>query len=562
MKTRIILTVSAALAISVSASAQTGAQSYYFLDNSLFGYRTNASIQGEKSFFSIAIGGINPAVSSNIGVSTFLYPTADGKLVTGLNSQVSSEEFLSKLLPSNNLALDINENIFAIGKRKEKSFTSFEINLRALGNASLPKDVFAFLKNGSQVAPYDLSALNAHVYGYAEVAYGVSRKLGPLTLGGRIKGLVGLANINLDVNRFDLQVNGAGAAYNVDARILSAAPFISFPMKEGKADVIDITKPTVDFSKFGIAGLGYAFDLGATLAPFDGLTITAGVNDIGKINWTYNTVGKTSGTDTFSGIGEFDMEGSASGSIGDELKNAAEKLAGLADFKTDGQVLKEAEKLPYVMNAGLRYHIPFFKRLSVGALYTTRISETCGWYDFRAGATFTPLNFLSLTANGGKTTFGNTIGAAASINLLGFNFHVAIDSYYGAVSTIPVEGVKVPMYGGIPVPLDPFRFNASVGMNITFGKRQANYKRAKMETEIQAEPASAALQAMVEKSMEKADRVDARKAAKKAKKAEVEAVPAAQPAPAQAEQTTAVQEAPVTQPSVPAEIAPVIQNTL
>jgi len=537
MRTKLFLTVTAAMAISASAFAQTGSQSYYFLDNTLFGYRTNASLQGEKSFFSIALSGINPALSSNIGVSTLLYPTADGKLVTGLNSQVSSEEFLSKLLPSNNLAADVNMNLLAVGKRSENLFSNFEVNVRGLGTASLPKDVFALLKNGSSAEPYDLSALNAHLCGYAEVAYGISRRIGPLTLGGRIKGLVGLANVKLDVSRADIQMNGAGIGYNIDARLLSAAPFITFPMKEGTTDVIDITKPTINTSKLGIAGLGYAFDLGVTLAPFDGLTISAGINDIGKINWTYNTVGQTSGTDSFTGIAEIDTEstGESSSSVGDELKNAGKKLAQLAEFTTDGSSLKEAEKLPYTINAGARYHLPFFKRLSVGALYTNRVSETCGWYDFRAGATFTPLNWLSLTGNAGKTTFGNTIGAAASINLIGINFHLALDSYYGSVSTIKLDGVNVPMYGGIPIPLDPFRFNASVGMNFTFGKRQVSYKRASKATDIQAEQASEALRSVVEESMEKAERISARKAEKKAAKEEtkVETKEEAQPVPAE-----------------------------
>lgn len=578
MKTRYILAVSASLALAASAFAQTGAQSYYFLDNSLFGYRTNASIQSEKSFFSIAIGGINPAISSNIGVSTLLYPTADGKLVTGLNSQVSSSEFLSKLLPSNNLALDMNANLFAIGKRKEKGFSNFEVNLRSLGTASLPKDVFALLKDGSRTDPYDLSQLDFNATAYAEIAYGISRKVGPLQIGARVKGLIGLANINLDVTRADLQMNGAGIAYNIDARFLSAAPYLTFPTKEGTTDVLDVTKPSLDMSKIGIAGIGYAFDLGATLAPIDGLTISAGLNDIGKINWNYNTVGQTSGTDKFTGISEIDTESTSSGSIGSELKDAADKLAKLADFKTDGTTQKIGEKLPVVMNAGARYHLPFFKRLSVGALYTSRISETCGWYDFRGGVTLTPFNFLSITGNAGKTTFGNTIGAAASINLIGINFHIAVDSYYGSISKINLDSFKVPVFGGVPIPLDPFRFNASFGANITFGKRQVNYKRPE-KADIQAEPASEKLSTNLEISAQKAERIDAKKAekaaakeaakqekaAKKAAKEENKSVvdqvleKAVEPAPeAKKEEPSA----PVTQPAVPAEIAPVIPNSL
>ena len=58
----------------------------------------NPAIQGERGFLSFpALGKVGVGVESNLGLSTFLYPSADGTLKTFLHPDVTNKEFLDKM---------------------------------------------------------------------------------------------------------------------------------------------------------------------------------------------------------------------------------------------------------------------------------------------------------------------------------------------------------------------------------------------------------------------------------------------------------------------------------
>ena len=158
----IILTLALATA-GICASAQS--RSSYFLDNYVYGYRLNPAIMSERSFFSLpVVGNVQADIQSGIGVSTLLYPAPDGNgLVTGFNSSVSSEEFLSKIKDANAIGLTADFNFISLGFRKERSMTNIELNLRTTTDAALPGDLFRLLKEGSKASAYDLSNTKINV---------------------------------------------------------------------------------------------------------------------------------------------------------------------------------------------------------------------------------------------------------------------------------------------------------------------------------------------------------------------------------------------------------------
>ncbi|MBR0109969.1 MAG: hypothetical protein IJM05_05175, partial [Bacteroidales bacterium] len=96
------------------------------------------------------------------------------------------------------------------------------------------------------------------------------------------------------------------------------------------------------------------------------------------------------------------------------------------------------------------------------------------YWDARAGLTLSPFRFISLTANYGKNTQGNVLGLAASVSILFINAYVGVDTFVDRVGILPIEGVNFPVYGGVPVPIDPFRAKLTFGLNMQFGNRYRN----------------------------------------------------------------------------------------
>lgn len=454
------------LAFGSMASAQDKFQSGYFLDNFSYNYRLNPALMAERSFFGLGVGNIEAGLASDIGVSTLLFPNADGTgLVTGLNKSVSAEQFLSGLKPDNALSVDAGLNILSFGRRKEKSFFTFELNLKADVGASLPYELFSFLKQGSDTnGTYDLSGFMLGAKSYAEVAIGSAHVLadGKLTIGARLKGLVGIAAANLTLDKAVATINNS----EVSAELAGGARVACAPLSlvnDGEGNLSAKFNPEA----LAPAGYGAALDLGVQWRPFKGLSLTAGINDLGGLSWKYNALAKTAGSGRFDGFNEVDTDTD----FNKELETATDNFKNLINLKAVNGNESEFEMLAFTANAGARYRLPFLSFLSVGALGIYHFDSISPYWDARVGATATPFNCLSLAANYGFTPQGNVLGLAASVSLFFLNAYIGLDSYAGRMTAYPVEGLDLPVYGGVPVPVDPFRFKLTFGVNIQLGHR-------------------------------------------------------------------------------------------
>ena len=79
------------------APAQT-LRTSYFLESMPMRHRLNPALVSDRGYISIpAIGNINAATQSNVGLTAFLYPLPDGRLTTFMNPIVSAETFLSRI---------------------------------------------------------------------------------------------------------------------------------------------------------------------------------------------------------------------------------------------------------------------------------------------------------------------------------------------------------------------------------------------------------------------------------------------------------------------------------
>lgn len=461
---RISVAVLLIAGIHTTLNAQDNRNSY-FLDNNLYSYRINPAISSEKPFVGFIINNIGIEAKSNVGVSSLLFPR-NGQLVTGLNSAVSADEFLGKLKKITGLSTGLDENLLSFGFDcgAGNAFSTVEINLRTSVSAGIPKTLFEFLKVGSKADPYNVSGTRINANSYLEVAYGYSRDINEsIRVGGRVKALIGAGNITLSMPDAAVCANEDVVYLKGNAEFEVAAPYVSF--KNNDKGYIDIANPIVS-NKFGLGGWGIAVDLGATWKPFSGLEVSASIVDLGGLSWKRNVHAKSSASAEYTGV-EFNLNDNSQ--ISRDLDEALAKLSEILNLKETSDKANRFEMLPCTINAGARYRMPFYDRLSAGILAGYKTNSYVGWFDIKGGLTITPIDWFSLCGTLGYNSYCPTWGAAMSLNFLNLNFFASIESYLGNLASIKVDNSTA------IVPVNTFREQINFGLNITFGQRRTHF---------------------------------------------------------------------------------------
>lgn len=462
------LTVAVA-AISFAATAQTTSKSSWMLENNVYGHRYNAAYIPEKSYFGIGVGSVNPAIYSDIGVANILIPTETG-LVSGFNDAVSAEQLLGGMNALNRIQVDLNENILSIGARGKKGgYSVFELNARVNVFGDLPRDLFAMLKEDGG-SGYDLSGMGLGASAYAELSYGYARNLGDkVKFGFKVKGLCGLGSLQGEARSVTATSDSESIYVNADASLRAAAPFLDLGTKAseyGGSEVIDFENIAFNAKAIRPCGAGVALDLGVIIEPVEGLEIGVSVNDLGAMGWKYGIKGDTDADVTYIGERKKQEEGSES-SFGAEMGAAFGTLGELGEFQYSESKKWEWDMLPFNVNAAIKWRMPFYRRLSFGAMGNYSNVYKHNSYDVRAGAAITPIDWFSLTGNAGISDFGPVWGAGTSISLTVVNIWLSMDGYMGKLGHFTPEGKNV----SIPYPAKQFGYCVNVGVNFQFGKR-------------------------------------------------------------------------------------------
>lgn len=464
---KIFASISIIIVAMTSATAQS-MQTTYFLDNNMYSYRINPAIASEKGFVGIFLNNLNFTVGSSNGVNSLIYHTPNG-LVTGFNSAVTPQEFLDNLKDRNRFNIEENISLLSIGIwTKHDFFNNIEVNVRGYQNAGIPKDLFGMLKSGS--GAYDLSRTSVNVQSYLEVAYGLSKKINDkVSFGFRLKFLAGLENLNVSATNANFSIEAQSLSCTSDLTLRCAANMLKIPTKPS---VQVPSRMVLDYGHIGFnrdltpSGYGGAADLGITVKPVDELSISLAVLDLGAVNWTYNVVGLNQG----GGLNCVEMSDISDGAIPDEMKAAWERLQKYVEFIPREAGQKSLELMPINVNLGVRYRLPAYERLSFGALGTYRINKYLRFWEIRAGATITPIDWLSITGNYGCNDNGLTYGAAVSLNLATINFALGWEGYSGKSGRYVTKNNHA-----LSLPHSGFRYNLNLGITITMGQRHRDY---------------------------------------------------------------------------------------
>lgn len=453
--------------------------SAYFLDGYKYRHQLNPAFAPTRSYFALpGIGNVSLYAQSNLGVSTLLYPH-DGQLVTFMHSSVNTDEFLGSLRKNNRIGVDLTTTILSVGAWGKKGFTSVELNLKSSTGISLPYDLFDFIKNAGAKQTYDIGNLGVRSRNYLELAMGHSHQITPnLNIGAKVKLLMGLANVNAQIDNMSISMTEDRWSIDASGSLSASVPGLQIPTKaESGAQIDDPSRADeLDFGNIGfggfnagdiLGGFGAAVDLGAEYR-FDGilkgLNVSAAVLDLGFISWKKGLNAYTGDTGwEFTGFENISVDGDSENSLGNQFGSFGDDLANMFVFHKDASDKGKTDMLSCTLNLAAEYEMPFYRKLSVGFLYSSRIAGPYSKNEGRFSANITPVKWFGFSASYGISEYGSSMGAVMNIDLPGFGLFVGSDYVFWNV-TPPVDGL------GISVPYNKLRLNLNFGLTFNISR--------------------------------------------------------------------------------------------
>ena len=472
MKKIFYIIAAAFMMLPFAASAQQNLRSGYFLDGYIYKYKMNPAMAPERGFFSIPIlGNVSLGVETNLGLSTFIYPTESGSLTTFLSPRVSNETFLSNISKNNKTNLNLDLTLFALGFRTGKSYHTIDLSMKAAGGMNVPEGLFRLIKVGGALGDtsFDISNVGFRSSARAELAYGYSRSFGEnLRVGLRAKLLAGLYRADIAMDKMTLEMSSERWSISTHGNMMFSAP-LTVGTKDN--NLVDWTSVDTDdlIAEFTSPNFGFAFDLGATYDFLDYFTASLSVLDLGVMKWNNTLIAESPETAwEFEGFDSMDTD-----NMEEQLKSMTESLTDAFGFEAKESGVSKSVGLAATINAGIEARMPFYERLSFGALYTQHIERAYSWAEGRFAVSLAPARWFSLTTNYAVSNFGHSWGGAFNLHLPGFGIFAGVDSFAPFLN-------MTPQY----IPVNPINTNLAIGVNLTFGKYHGRYpKTSKAEVE-------------------------------------------------------------------------------
>ena len=416
----------------------------YFMENSHYRMQLNPALAPSQGYVNIpVVGSLNATVSStSLGYRDIMDVIEnDGNFYT-------NPEFLGRLDNKNHLNLNINTDILSAGWFCGRNFWSFNVGVRTDLGVKLTKSMFTFLNEMDQIedqwrnSAYDISGQEIYLNAYTEVGVGYARQINErLSVGGRVKFLLGVGNLDLKFNNVSLnanlpsdariselqnissltpaevgqlqrEINGYHADLALDARLESSFKGLNLvESPEGDIDDIDF-----EASDLGFAGYGFGIDLGASYRLLDNLTVSAAVLDLGFISWSKGSTQVATargsdihmkGQDYTVGIDPSDPAASLE-ALQDNMNRLQADAENYMNRVTSGDVLdyellglreegvekSRKSRLSSTLVLGAEYGF-FNNTLSVGVLSTTRFVEPDALTELTLSANYRPKNWFN-----------------------------------------------------------------------------------------------------------------------------------------------------------------------
>ena len=330
--------------------------------------------------------------------------------------RIDTDALVEALSSDSRVDIDGSSSLLFLGLNNKNSFMNLSFNSRINGSFSYPGSLFELIidgpatgDNGSKVI--ELEELDLRLSAFNEVAFGYNRQItDALRIGGKVKYLQGIANINVE------GLNGT-ITTNIDSIHIESDPW-SFQMA-GFDYLAD--NPETGYFLFKNKNIGWALDFGAMYEVNDNIKVSASLLDIGSITWREHTKSYEFGEVDYTFEGFDFLEIVKDDGIDDEtiLEQEFEKLEDLFTPEQD--------------STDYSYKTPLTGRFYLGGTYTLMDMHTFGlvFYGDMFKSQLTPA--MALTYNLG---IGNIldVGVSASYRNNSFgNFGAGISVKAGPV---------------------------------------------------------------------------------------------------------------------------------
>ena len=485
LKTTLVL---AATMVAGEALAQD-LSSAYFTQDYKYRHNLNAAFGNDQGYVAIPIlGNLGIKMQGNLGLGDILFkdPATGYYNRTFMHPDVSVEEALAGFNKNNKITADLGLTLVSVGFKAFNGYNTLELRERTSMGVALPYELFSFAKN-LQNTEYTFDNISASALSFTELAMGHSHQIDDkLRIGGKFKVLLGVGKANLKIE--DMTATLVGDKWELSTSYGNAKAEVSMKgiqFKNTTDDVYNSTgQPNVhvdlgetDIDGGGIGGFGLGVDMGAEYEVIDGLKVSAGINDLGFINWSNNWLLKQKkGTFTFDGFHDIQVKDNSGRSFGDQMDEYGDQMSDFINLENRGDQGSTSSTLNATAVLGAEYKLPTYDKLSFGLLGQHHFASDFSWTEGRISANWSPLTWL----NGGLSLALNDYCASAgwvlNIHPAGFNFFVGMDHILGKQSKEFI----------------PLSSNAqfTIGMNIAWGgsKKEEKVKVKKERKVVVEEP--------------------------------------------------------------------------
>lgn len=368
----------------------------YFMDGAQYRLQLNPALAPSRGYIHLpAISNTGASLRTNsLGVDDVVdvFKNADDA------DYFTTDKFFNNLVDVNKAQLTAGTDLFAVGKWHGRGFISVGFSVKVDGDLHVPRELFTFMRDMNGINTNDYSSYQCtidrqelNMNAYAEVAVGYTRLIGDrVSLGGRVKGLLGLGNANLKIYQSTIRTNlsgvdpdidwsnprgeqldGVSGTADIDIEADLVTSFQGLQLNTNSDGYIDELEYKT--SKMGPSGYGAAIDLGVSCEVTPDFILSAAINDLGFISWTK---GSTQVAHARTDDLQFDTANP------DDMWRFAQVVGGSKALNWDmlrltpdrTAVKSRSTSLSPMLAVGAEYRLANDK-LSLGALFTNRFSK-------------------------------------------------------------------------------------------------------------------------------------------------------------------------------------------
>jgi Family of unknown function (DUF5723) len=467
-------------------------------------YTNPARMSDAKNFLGMPVISSNSLGFSNSGFT--INKVLDLLVLNAEDSFTIDVNRLDNLFKkSNYISVEQHTDILSFGFHvKKKNYIYFSSSINNKFRLTYPRDFISFITqgNGGKNINREFNfAFGIDFLQYIDVGIGYSRKLldDKLTIGGRYRYIKGINVISTERNKILLRTDPDTYDLTVASDIKINAASSLFPVDD--LDLVSqFNDAPINYNNL-LKGdnTGWAIDLGADYKFSDKITLSAAINNIGKINWN---------TNTFNIVSE--NPGASYSYTGIDVENIfdADGFNIIESFQNIGDTLEEKFNLT---ETATTFSTGLFAEFYLGGNYNISKDHNAGilFYGNKYQDRFNPAVTLSWNS---KLT-----------NIFAFSgsYTITRDNYLNLGLGFSLNGGPFQIYlvsdniGSLLTPNNVNSFNVRTGFNLTMQRKDLEAKAAKKAAKESKKAAAA--DAKTQQREQKKARKKAEKIEKKSK---------------------------------------------